>query len=91
MGKTDLEGLKWLQSVEHFSRLAGYSEQDIARHFATGALDWFMLTREEKGSILGSLIATYELAVLSDGQVTRPSEEGHCIIGLTLAGPVVKG
>ena len=52
-GKSDLEGLqKWFRSVEHYGRLAGYSEQRVIekawKFFTAEVLDWFtlMLRRE---------------------------------------------
>ena len=52
-GKSDFEGLqKWFRSVEHYGRLAGYSEQRVIekawKFFTAEVLDWFtlMLRRE---------------------------------------------
>ena len=54
-GKSDLEGLqKWFQSVKHYGRLAGYSEQRVIekawKFFTAEVLDWFTLVlRREYG------------------------------------------
>lgn len=47
-GKLDLEGLqRWFRSVEHYGRLAGYSEQRVIekswKFFTAEVLDWFTL------------------------------------------------